>query len=129
MKLKNKLASIFDVATSDIKSLTPLLGGMSNDNFTFEINNKKYVVRVPTAVSNTVVNRHNETKCYEQLKNFDAVDELVFIEPDTGFKITRYIENVGNCDHNNKTHVKHAIELMKRFHELDLQVEHKFDFL
>lgn len=129
MNLKTKLASIFNVSTSDIKLLTPLFGGMSNDNFTFEINGRKYVVRVPTKASNVVVNRHNEAKCYEQLEQYDFVDELVFIEPDTGFKITRYIENVGNCDHNNQTHVKHSIELMKAFHDLNLQVEHRFDFL
>ena len=49
------------------------------------------------------------------------------MSPENGYKITEYIEGTRTCDSSNDVDVKKCMDYLKKFHELNLSVEHEFD--
>ena len=49
------------------------------------------------------------------------------MDPVSGYKMTRYLENARVCDPSEEKDVKRAMEYLREFHEQKLQVGHSFD--
>ena len=49
------------------------------------------------------------------------------MDPDSGYKITEYWENTRTCNAFDVNDVQKAMNLLKKFHRLNLEVDHEFD--
>ena len=117
----------FAVEVDDIKNITVLKKGMTNRSFLFECRNKKYIMRIPGEGTDHLINRKEEAAVYQALENRQICDDVLYMNPDNGYKITAYLEDATNCDAENWNEVEACITKLREFHELNLTVGHRFD--
>lgn len=84
-------------------------------------------MRIPGEGTDKMINRSQEYAVYEQLNGKNITDPVIYMCPENGYKITEYIEGTRTCDSSNDADVKKCMNYLKKFHELNLSVEHEFD--
>ncbi|MGN0343244.1 MAG: NTP transferase domain-containing protein [Roseburia sp.] len=121
------IADTFGVATEDISRITVLKSGMTNRSFLFTCKGKRYIMRIPGEGTDQMINRKQEYQVYETIRQEHICDDICYINPETGYKITAFLENARNCDAENWDEVAACMKLLRKFHEKKLQVDHTFD--
>ena len=117
----------FNVEVDEIKNITVLKKGMTNRSFLFECQNQKYIMRIPGEGTDHLINRKEEADVYQALENRQICDDVLYMNPDNGYKITAYLEDATNCDAENWDEVEACMRKLREFHELNLTVDHRFD--
>lgn len=117
----------FNVEVDEIKNITVLKKGMTNRSFLFECQNQKYIMRIPGEGTDHLINRKEEADVYQALENRQICDDVLYMNPDNGYKITAYLEDATNCDAENWDEVEACMTKLREFHELNLAVDHRFD--
>ena len=117
----------FNVEVDEIKNITVLKKGMTNRSFLFECQNKKYIMRIPGEGTDHLINRKEEADVYQALENRQICDDVLYMNPENGYKITAYLEDATNCDAENWDEVEACMTKLREFHELNLTVDHRFD--
>lgn len=110
----------------EIYNIESLKAGMTNRSFLFNCAGSKYIFRIPGEGTDKLINRREEFDVYQQIKDRNICDEVVYMNPENGYKITKFIEGSRNCDAYSESDVKACMEFLKAFHELKLTVEHEF---
>lgn len=121
------IAEVLDVDTDEIVDISVLKKGMTNRSFRFSCNDKKYIMRIPGEGTDQLINRQQETKVYEVLAGKGICDEPVYINPQNGYKITTFLEEVRVCDPMNIEDLKKCMSCLRSFHNRKLQVDHEFN--
>lgn len=115
------------VSEREITNVTRIKLGMTNCSYLFEYQGRKYIMRIPGKGSEQMVNRREEAAVYGALSGKHICDDVIFFSPDSGMKITVYLENARVCDPFSESDVRRCMEKLRGFHEQNLQVEHVFD--
>ena len=116
------------IGLDTIRDIYPLKKGLTNISFIFECSGgRKYVVRIPGEGTDRIISRHEEAEIYNLLAGRGITDELIYIDPDTGVKITRYWENSRPCDYAQRQDIERCLEVLKTLHGLGLKVDHEYD--
>lgn len=121
------IAKVFKTEEASIKNISVLKKGMTNRSFKFELNNEYYIMRIPGEGTDELINRKQEYEVYQTIKNIGICDDIYYINPDNGYKITRFINNAVNCDDNDWKCVEKCMSVLREFHEKKLSVEYTFD--
>lgn len=116
-----------NVSENDIKNIQALKKGMTNRSFIFTCIEEKYIFRIPGKGTDSLINRNEEYSVYKVISELNICDDIVYINPENGYKITKYIENCRNCDPFNWSDVKNCMNKLKKFHNMGLKVKHNFD--
>ncbi len=111
----------------DIVDISLQKKGMTNRSFLFSVKGKRYIMRIPGEGTNNLINRINEADVYNCIRHNNICDDVVYVNPDNGYKITRFIENARVCDGTDPSDVKKCMAFLKSFHEMNLFVNHEFD--
>ena len=101
--------------------------GMTNQSFLIFCKDKKYIMRIPGVGTDLIINRKEEAAVYWAICNKGICDNIVYINPENGYKITEYLENARTCNPLNRNDVKKCMEKLRQVHKMKLQVEHEFD--
>lgn len=112
---------------SDITNITVLKKGMTNRSFLFSCNGKKYIMRVPGEGTDQLINRQEEASVYKAIQAYHICDDIMHIDPSSGYKITVFLENARVCDPDNVDDLRLCMKKLRDFHDLKLQVAHTFD--
>lgn len=110
-----------------IENIKVLKKGMTNRSFLFECDGNKYIMRIPGEGTEQLINRKQEAAVYEVIKDKNVCDDIVYINPENGYKITRYLNNARVCDPFNEEDICKCMAKLKDFHSLNLKVNHAFD--
>lgn len=121
------IKNTFHIDNTDITFVSYLKKGMTNKSFIFKIKSQKYIMRVPGKGTNLIINRANEAYVYKIIKNKKNCENVIYINPNNGFKITEFIENSRCCNPNSNEDLNKCINALKCFHNLNLKVKHEFD--
>ena len=121
------ITEALDVKATDIIDITVLKKGMTNRSFLFSCRDKKYIMRIPGEGTDQLINRREEAQVYQTIKDKNICDDIIYINPNNGYKITEFIEGSRVCDPNNVDDLKMCMKKLKEFHSLDLSVAHEFD--
>ena len=121
------IAEVFKVRVNDIKEISVLKKGMTNRSFLFSIHGKKYIMRIPGEGTDRLINRAEEAEVYRTVSGHGLCDDPVYIDPESGYKITRFLEGVRVCDAENTKDLKRCMDKLRSFHEMKLKVGHSFD--
>ncbi|WP_164726100.1 choline/ethanolamine kinase family protein [Veillonella sp. VA137] len=122
------LSKILKVHIDDIVSLEPVKKGLTNDSFTFSIKNDgKYVIRIPNTNTSTLVNREEETAVYSVIQGLHISDEILYLDPASGIKITKFVNQAHSLDVYNQDELSLALDKLKELHHSGLEVQHTFD--
>ena len=121
------IAEALDCREQDVKEITVLKKGMTNRSFLFSVNGTKYIMRIPGEGTDQLINRKQEAEVFRTIRGLGLCDDPVYINPDNGYKITRYLEGVRACDSESLPDLSRCMEKLRRFHEMKLTVPHTFD--
>ncbi len=122
----NIAANATGAKTADIKEISVLKKGMTNRSFLFESGGQKYVMRIPGEGTDKLINRQNEAAVFAAIKGRELCDDPVYINPENGYKITRFISDARPCDSENEDDLQHCMQKLRNFHEMRLSVPHEF---
>ena len=110
-----------------ITKISVLKKGMTNRSFLFNYKDSKYIMRIPGEGTDQLINRKQEAHVYQIIHDKHICDNIIYINPENGYKITEFIEGARVCDPANMIDVKKCMSKLRLFHEMDLQVNHEFD--
>lgn len=118
------LDNICRVLTCDreqIVDLEPINEGLTNLSFKFSVRRggerETYVYRHPGVGTDEIINRASEAFSQTVAKKLDIDDTFIYQDPDTGWKISRFVEVVCPFDYHNRKHVSEALDLIRRLHQ------------
>ena len=117
----------FHVSLNEITNIETLKKGMTNRSFLFTLHGDRYIMRIPGEGTDMLINRKEEADVYTTLSGLDICDDVLYINPANGYKITRFLEGARNCDPSDENNLKLCMKKLKGFHEQNLQVKHEFD--
>ncbi len=121
------IADIFKVEPREITDITMLKKGMTNRSFLFNAKGGKYIMRIPGEGTDKMINRKEEAEVFRAISGLGFCDDPVYINPDNGFKITKFLEGVRSCDPESEADLKKCMRKLRSFHEMKLKVPHTFD--
>ncbi len=121
------IAESLDCSEQDVKEITVLKKGMTNRSFLFSVNGTKYIMRIPGEGTDQLINRKQEAEVFRTISGLGLCDDPVYINPDNGYKITRYLEGIRACDSESIPDLNRCMEKLRQFHEMKLTVPHSFD--
>lgn len=115
------------VKPEEVTDITVLKKGMTNRSFLFTCKNKKYIMRIPGEGTDQLINRQQEAEVYHEIDHKNICDDIAYINPQNGYKITEFLEGARTCDPLNEEDVRKCMKRLRDFHELGLKVAHEFD--
>ena len=121
------IAEALDCGEQDVKEITVLKKGMTNRSFLFSVNGTKYIMRIPGEGTDQLINRKQEAEVFRTISGLGLCDDPVYINPENGYKITRYLEGIRACDSESIPDLKRCMEKLRGFHDMKLTVSHTFD--
>ncbi len=124
--LKKTIAAILKTNEKNILDVRAAKKGMTNISYTFQYNHMYYIIRIPGIGSNNLINRKQECAVYECIKNSNTCDDLVYINAEDGYKITKFYHNARHCNPHDVKDVKRCITFLHDFHNQNLKVDHSF---
>ena len=121
------IAQVFHCGTEEITDIEVLKKGMTNRSFLFTCRGGKYIMRVPGEGTDKLIDRRQEAEVYKTISGKGLCDDPVYIDPETGYKITKYLEGVRVCDAESEEDLQRCMSKLRSFHEMGLKVDHEFD--
>lgn len=113
--------------TGEVTDITVLKKGMTNRSFLFTCREKKYIMRIPGEGTDRLINRREEADVYHAIDGKNICDDVAYINPENGYKITEYLEGARVCNPLNYEDGKKCMKRLREFHDLKLNVKHEFD--
>lgn len=120
-------ASALGASVEEIRDIEVLKKGMTNRSFLFSCRGKRYIMRVPGEGTERLIDRAQEAQVYRAIAGRGLCDDPVYLDPDTGFKITAFLEGARSCDSASADDLRRCMKKLRKFHEIKLQVGHTFD--
>lgn len=117
----------FGVQGDEITNIRILKKGMTNRSFIFQCKGKEYIMRIPGEGTDQLINRQQEAAIYHAIANKHISDNVVYINPNNGYKITEFMEDTRVCDSRRVEDVKQCILKLREFHQLAIKVDNEFD--
>lgn len=121
------IAEEMNVETKDVQDITVLKKGMTNRSFKFSVKGKQYIMRIPGEGTDKLINRRNEYTVYQTIKEYGISDDIVYMSPENGYKITKFLHDAEEANPFDPEDVKRSMDKLRNFHELKLEVPHTFD--
>ena len=121
------IADALHCQEADIREITVLKKGMTNRSFLFSVRGEKYIMRIPGEGTDQLINRKQEAEVFRTISGLGLCDDPVYLNPDNGYKITKYLEGVRVCDSEDPEDLRRCMEKLRGFHSLRLSVPHTFD--
>lgn len=112
---------------NEVTNITVLKKGMTNRSFLFSCKDKKYIMRIPGEGTDQLINRRQEAAVYQTIAGHRICDEIAYINPENGYKITEYLEGARVCDAENEEDLQKCMKKLREFHGQKLRVDHSFD--
>ena len=109
----------------EVTNITVLKKGMTNRSFLFSCKDKKYII--PGEGTDQLINRRQEAAVYQTIAGRKICDEIAYINPENGYKITEYLDGARVCDAENEEDLQKCMKKLREFHGQKLRVDHSFD--
>ncbi len=123
-QLRNDVTAAIQKAFScqydEIKDVAVVKKGLTNRSFSFSVRGERYIMRVPGEGTSEYLDRKWEGRIYELIRGRGFCDDNVYFDPETGYKISRWLENCRVCDDEDPEDIREAMRLARAFHGLGL---------
>lgn len=126
-ELLSIIANALGAREDEIVDIAVLKKGMTNRSFLFTCHDKKYIVRIPGEGTECLIDRAQEAEVYWTIDRKHICENIIYINPKNGYKITEYLEDARVCDANSAEDTRRCMNFLRDFHELGLKVKHEFD--
>lgn len=122
-----EIADVVGIDKNEVTGIEAVKNGLTNNSFLVTCGGRKYIMRIPVKDEDRLINRVQEAEVYGAIKGRNLSDEVVYINPENGHKISAYYDNAYACDSNNATNVDKCMKFLRKFHDMDIRVSHEFD--
>ncbi len=123
----HQIGEVFGVSPEEIRDISVLKKGMTNRSFLFTVHGEQYIMRIPGEGTDRLISRKQEADVYAAIRGKGLCDDPVFLDPKSGYKITRYLPGARVCDDRREEDLARCMEKLRSFHAMKLQVGHDFD--
>ena len=127
MKELSIVADILGARLGDISDFVAMDKGMTNHSYLFSCKGNRYILRIPGEGTVNLINRAQEEKVYRAIAGTGLCDDVVYLNPGNGLKVTRFLDGVRTCDPYDDDDIRKCMAMLRRFHRIRLTVEHRFD--
>ena len=121
------VSRVFSVPESEIVRIKRLKAGMTNNSWLFSVKGEDYICRIPGEGTDKLINRHQEKAVYDAVGDLGISEELIYLDEDTGYKISRYYKGSRNADPSNEADMRYCMKKLRSLHESGAKVGHIFD--
>ena len=121
------ICSALNCKESEVTDISVLKKGMTNRSFLFSAKGAKYIMRIPGEGTDQLINRRQEAEVYRAISGLGLCDDPVYINPENGYKITSFLDNVRTCDPDSLDDLRRCMDKLREFHSMHLTVDHTFD--
>lgn len=121
------VSRVFEVPESEITDICCLKAGMTNKSFLFRVNGSRCICRIPGPGTGLLINRRQEKAVYDTVASLGITEEVLYMNPDTGYKIARYYEGTRTADAENWKDMETCMGIIRKLHQSGLKVGHSFD--
>lgn len=121
------ISQILHVDNSQIEQIAVLKKGMTNRSFLFTCQGKKYIMRIPGEGTNKLIDRQKEAAIYKLIKNSSITENVVYLNPKNGYKLTEFVANAHNCDPLDDEDLRRCMATLKKLHNSALTADFEFD--
>lgn len=121
------ISRCLSVPPEELTGISVLKKGMTNRSFLFSCRGEQYIMRIPGEGTEKLIDRQQEADVYAVLAGRGISDEVIFMDPSNGCKLTRYIRDARVCDPFSEKDTAACMAALRRLHELRLSVAHEFD--
>ncbi len=121
------ICRVLGVGEKEITGIRVLKKGMTNRSFMFTVNGARYIMRIPGEGTEKLISRRQEAAVYSVIRGKGLCDDPVYLDAETGYKITRYLPDVRVCDPADEADLRLCMQKLRQFHGMRLQVGHSFD--
>ena len=122
------ICSTLSCEVGDITDIEPLKVGLTNISFSFMTPTGKFVYRSPGKGTDFFINRKSEAFSESVAKEIGLDNSIIFIDPEQGWKISRYIENFRYINPLDGQDQADAMELLRRLHNCGVVSPWDFDY-
>ena len=123
------IAKALGAHLGELTDFEPMVKGMTNRSFLFSCKDKRYILRIPGEGTGSLVNRRDEAAVYRAISGTGLCDDVVYINPENGLKVTRFLDRVRNLDPYDEEELVQGIRLLRQFHDMKLKVDHEYSIL
>ncbi len=115
-------------STVKVTAIKPLKKGMTNDSFLVSTDTEgSFVLRVNGAGTERLLDRRNEQQVYRLIADKGLCEELIALEPQSGYKLTRFIADARTPNPRNTDDLSVCMAKLRKLHSLRLKVDLVFD--
>ena len=118
MILIRNICSTLNCASSDIHEIRPIQKGYTNKSFRFLCRNKAYIYRTPSIISTDLVDRRSEKQALEIAKKLGVDDSYIYVDSNTGWKISNYVDETEIFNFGNPVHVGLLCKLLHKLYDV-----------
>lgn len=131
LQLKSEKISIISEAMKckpeEIVDIKIQKKGMTNRSFLFTLKDKRFIMRIPGEGTDNLINRREEAEVYKMIWDKKICDDIIYINPENGYKITAFLENARVCNSESPEDIRRCMKRLREFHNMKLSVNHFFD--
>ncbi len=121
------VADILGARLGDITDFVTMEKGMTNHSYLFSCKGSRYILRIPGEGTVNLINREQEETVYRAIAGTGLCDDVVYLNPKNGLKVTRFLDGVRTCDPYDDADIEKCMVLLRRFHGIRLRVAHSFE--
>ena len=121
------ISKVMQCSPADVTDILVLKKGMTNRSFFFKCGEQRYIMRIPGEGTEQLINRRNEAEVYRAITGRGLCDAPIYMNPDNGYKITKFLKNVRTCDPYDESDVMACMGCLRRFHNMKIKVSQAFD--
>lgn len=129
--LKQYIIDALNINESSITEVVPC-GGMTNKNYKVTIDEKLYILRVPGAGTEEMIDRNIEKKNAELGYEIGVDAKIIYFDAETGIKISEYIkdaETLTPMAAKKENNMKAVTDILRTLHNSDIKFNNRFDIL
>lgn len=119
------ICSFFKLGIEDIQELYVNPGrSANNENYVIKIGGKSYLYRVPGMGSDLFCDRKKEYEAYMLLKPYGITDEVLFLDENTGIKLSVYYEGSHIPYSDDDEELRESMRMLRLLHEINVDFPH-----
>lgn len=96
-----------------VKSLRAMKSGMTNRSYSFCMDDKRYIIRIPGEGTDRLINRKQEHAVYNAISSLGISEDVYYFDPKTGIKIAAYLTDAHVCDSSNWEEVERCLSALR----------------
>lgn len=107
-----------------------IAGGMTNTNFLVRFHGKKYILRVPGAGTDVMINRHSEQHNSALASAIGFNPPTAYFNAETGIKLVEFIEGAETLHPKTaklEVNIKETTRILKALHQSDMKLYGNFN--